>query len=222
MKPKFIILILGLLIAGYLILENMGTKDLYLDMDLLILRIRELEIIGPLLVIGLMILAIVFNPLPSAPIALASGAVFGHTLGTVYIVIGAEIGAVIAFMIARLTGFQVMKNYLGTRWSLSRFTTQNYLTAIIFVSRLVPFLSFDLISYAAGLTPITFWRFALATLLGLIPTSFLLAHFGGEMVEADIQTTSIFILVIGLITAVPILFKVLSKNKNEERGIRND
>jgi uncharacterized membrane protein YdjX (TVP38/TMEM64 family) len=222
MKPKFIILILGLMIAGYLLLENMGAKGLYLDMDLLILRIRELEIIGPLLVIGLMILAIVFNPLPSAPIALASGAVFGHTLGTVYIVIGAEIGAVIAFMIARLTGFQVMKNYLGTRWSLSRFTTQNYLTAIIFVSRLVPFLSFDLISYAAGLTPITFWRFALATLLGLIPTSFLLAHFGGEMVEADIQTTGIFILVIGLIIAVPILFKALSKNNNEERGSRND
>lgn len=218
MKPKFIILILGLLIAGYLLLENMGAKDLYLDMDLLILRIRELEIIGPLLVIGLMILAIVFNPLPSAPIALASGAVFGHSLGTVYIVIGAEIGAVIAFMIARLTGFQVVKNYLGTRWSLSRFTTQNYLMAIIFVSRLVPFLSFDLISYAAGLTPITLWRFALATLLGLIPASFLLAHFGEEMVEADFQTAGIFILVIGLITAVPILFKALSKNKNENEA----
>ena len=222
MKPKLIILILGLLIGGYLLLENMGTKDLYLDMDLLILRIRELEFIGPLLVIGLMILAIVFNPLPSAPIALASGVVYGHTLGTVYIVTGAEIGAVIAFMIARLTGFQVMQNYLGTRWSLSRFTTQNYLTGIIFVSRLVPFLSFDLISYAAGLTPITFWRFALATLLGLIPASFLLAHFGGEMVEADFQTAGIFILVIGLITAVPIIFKALSKNKNEDRGIRND
>ena len=222
MKPKFIILILGLLIGGYLLLENMGTKDLYLDMDLLILRIRELEMIGPLLVIGLMILAIVFNPLPSAPIALASGAVYGHTLGTVYIVTGAEIGAVIAFMIARLTGFQVMQNYLGTRWSLSRFTTQNYLTGIIFVSRRVPFLSCDLISYAAGLTPITFWRFALATFLGLIPASFLLAHCGAEMVEADFQTAGIFILVIGLITAVPIIFKALSKNKNEDRGIRND
>ena len=207
-----------MLIGGYLLLDQMGTKDLYLNAETLIFRLQQLGIAGPLLVIGLMTLAIVFNPLPSAPIALASGAVYGHTLGTVYIVIGAEIGALIAFFIARLTGFQVAQKYLGRRWSLNRFTTQNSLMVIIFISRLIPFLSFDLISYAAGLTAITFWRFALATLLGLIPTSFLLAHFGGEMVEADFQTTSIFILVIGLITVIPILFKALGKDKNESIG----
>jgi uncharacterized membrane protein YdjX (TVP38/TMEM64 family) len=207
-----------MLIGGYLLLDQMGTKDLYMNAENLIFRLQQLGIAGPLLVIGLMALAIVFNPLPSAPIALASGAVYGHTLGTVYIVIGAEIGALIAFFIARLTGFQVAQKYLGRRWSLNRFTTQNSLMVIIFISRLIPFLSFDLISYAAGLTAITFWRFALATLLGLIPTSFLLAHFGGEMVEADFQTTSIFILVIGLITVIPILFKALGKDKNESIG----
>jgi uncharacterized membrane protein YdjX (TVP38/TMEM64 family) len=212
----FIIPIVVILIGGYLLLEEIGAKDLYMNVDAVIFRLQNLGIAGPLLVIGLMTLAIVFNPLPSAPIALASGAVYGHTLGTVYIVIGAGTGAVIAFMIARLTGFQVMQKYIGKSWSLNRFTTQNSLMVIIFVSRLVPFLSFDLISYAAGLTSITLLRFGLATLLGLIPTSFLLAHFGGEMVEADFQTTSLFILVIGLVTVIPILFKVLSKNKTED------
>jgi len=214
LKTIFIILMVALLIGGYLLIESMDAKDLFLDMDTLILRLRELGIVGPLLVIGLMTLAIVFNPLPSAPIALAAGAVYGHTLGTIYIVTGAEIGAVTAFMIARLTGFQVLQKYMGNKWSLNRFTTQNSLMAIIFVSRLVPFLSFDLISYGAGLTPITFWRFALATLLGLIPTSFLLAHFGGEMVGASVHNIGLLIMLVGLVTVIPILFKTQSKNKN--------
>jgi len=217
-----IILVVALLISGYLLLANMDAKDLFLNTDALILSLRELGIAGPMLVIGLMILAIVFNPLPSAPIALASGAVYGHTLGTVYIVTGAEIGAITAFMIARLTGFQVLRKYLGNKWSLHRFTTQNSLMAIIFASRLVPFLSFDLISYGAGLTPITFWRFALATLLGLIPTSFLLAHFGDEMVGANVHSINLLILLFGLVTVVPILFKTLGKNNTQPSGINND
>ncbi len=180
-------------------------------MDTLIFRLRDLEFIGPLLVIGLMILAIVLNPLPSAPIALASGAVYGHTMGTFYVLAGAEIGAVIAFMIARLTGFQLMKKHIGKYWSLNRFTTQNSLMAIIFISRLIPFLSFDLISYGAGLTPITLWRFALATLLGLVPASFLLAHFGGEMVGASFQNITLIVLGVGLITGIPILYIALKK-----------
>ncbi len=213
-----IVLIIVMLVGAYLLLENMDAKELYLNMDALILRLRELEIVGPLLVIGLMALAIVFNPLPSAPVALASGAVYGHTLGTAYIVIGAETGAVIAFMIARLTGFKLMQKYIGDKWSLNRFTTQNSLTVIIFASRLVPFLSFDLISYAAGLTPITLWRFALATFLGLIPASFLLAHFGGEMAESSLQDFTLLVLVIGLITIIPFLFKALKKNRNKQSG----
>lgn len=216
LNPVFIVLIVAVLIGGYLLIENMGAKDLYLDMDALILRLRELEIVGPLLVIGLMALAIVFNPLPSAPIALASGAVYGHTMGTIYIVTGAEIGAVIAFMIARLTGFQLTNKYLGKRWNLDRFTTQNSLMAIIFVSRLVPFLSFDLVSYAAGLTPIILWRFALATLLGLVPASFLLAHFGGEMLEADFSSIGLFVLLIGMVTVIPILFKAIARKHHNQ------
>jgi uncharacterized membrane protein YdjX (TVP38/TMEM64 family) len=218
LNPTFIVFIVAVLIGGYLLIANMGARELYLDMDALILRLRELEIAGPLLVIGLMALAIVFNPLPSAPIALASGAVYGHTLGTVYIVAGAEIGAVIAFMIARLTGFQLFQKYISDRWSLDRFTTQNSLMVIIFASRLIPFLSFDLISYAAGLTPITLWRFSLATFLGLIPTSFLLAHFGGEMAEANFHSITILMLLIGLVTLSPILIKAIIQDKHKESG----
>ena len=83
--------------------------------------------------------------------------------------------------------------------------TQNGLMAVVLGSRLLPFLSFDLVSYAAGLTPLTFPRFALATLIGIVPISFLLAHFGDEMTAADPEHIVTAALLLGLATGIPLL-----------------
>lgn len=48
------------------------------------------------------------------------------------------------------------------------------------VTRLVPFFSFDLVSYAAGLTGIRFSRFMLATMAGEIPAVALYSWVGGR------------------------------------------
>ncbi len=206
------VVILCLLGAGFVVADKTGITALILDMDNMITYMHSLGVGGPLLVIGLMVLAIVFNPLPSAPIALASGAVYGHLWGTIYILVGAEIGALIAFLITRLTGYHWMRHFTEQKLSLGWMGSQNSLMVMVFVSRLIPFLSFDLISYGAGLTTIAFWRFALATLAGLLPASFLLAHFGGEMAAADIQQMSFIILITGFIVGAPILYRLVSGN----------
>lgn len=181
------------------------------------MRIRELGILGPMLVIGLMVLAIVFNPLPSAPIALAAGAVYGHVVGTIYIVTGAGVGAIIAFAIARFAGHELARKFLGENLSLGRLGSQNALTTIVFVSRLIPFMSFDLVSYAAGLTAIKLWRFALATLLGLMPVSFILAHMGSEIVESSHGDVIVIILIIGLFTLVPLLINAVQRYRHRHQ-----
>ena len=212
LKPLLIILFLIVLAGIYWLIQKTAVYDLFVDMETLILHIRELGMAGPLMVIGLMVLAIVFNPLPSAPIALAAGAVYGHTWGTLYIIAGAVTGAIIAFLIARFSAHDFINKHLGKRISLGRWGSQNALMLMVFVSRLLPFMSFDLVSYGAGLTSITLWRFSIATLFGLIPASFLLAHFGGEMMQADLQTIGLFILLAGLITLIPLLFNILKKS----------
>lgn len=206
-------LIFGLLAAGFVLAEKSGFTDFFFDMGGLVAYMQSLGALGPLLVISLMIVAIVLNPLPSAPVALAAGAVYGHLWGAVYIVVGAEIGALIAFMITRLTGYHWVQHFTAKRWKLGWAGSQNALMTMVFVSRLIPFLSFDLISYGAGLTTITLWRFALATLIGLIPASFLLAHFGGEMVVADSQQLSMVILLLGLVVGLPFIYKLLAKRR---------
>lgn len=203
------------LVGGYVALVNSSHAELFTNMDLLVQRIRDSAYLGPLLIISLMAIAVVFNPLPSAPIALAAGAAYGHTTGTLYVVLGAEIGALIAFCLARIAGYELLRKYLGDKLSLGRCGSQNALTAMVFVSRLIPFMSFDLVSYAAGLTALKFWRFALATLLGLMPVSFVLAHLGSEAVAGDSSQLLFIVLLLGLLTALPLIWAWFRQSHTE-------
>ncbi len=211
-----------IILAGmYGVLEGSGILG-SLDGAALKERIIQLGWLGPLAVISLMTLAVVMSPIPSAPIALAAGAVYGHTWGTLYVLIGAEAGSIIAFITARLLGYEVMKRWLGGRISLGRLGSQNMLMGMVFVSRLLPFISFDLVSYAAGLTPLTTWRFALATLAGIIPASFLLAHFGGEMGSADPEKMVLAVVVLGGLTFLSIVAKWFLDRSSAKRLVRSE
>ncbi len=209
--PLFVI---ATLVAAYLALSQTGVARLLDDVAALKATILGYGPIGPLLVILLMTLAVVFNPLPSAPVALAAGALYGHTAGTVYIVVGAELGAVAAFLIARLAGYELVRRYLGGIAPLGRFGSQNSLTMIVFASRLVPFMSFDLVSYAAGLTSLRLWRFALATLFGLLPMSFALAHFGSEIATTGRgEDIARIVLWLGLLVAIPLVLAAIYRRR---------
>lgn len=192
------------LVATYVALEESGTLRTLVDAHALRARVEELGVWGPLAIVAVMTLAIVVSPIPSAPIAMAAGAAYGHAWGTLYVVAGAEAGALAAFGIARLLGRGALHRWLGERLPATMIGSQNSLMWIVFASRLLPFVSFDLVSYAAGLTLLTVWRFALATLAGIVPASFLLAHFGSEMATGEADRFLFSALGLGLITAIPL------------------
>ena len=179
------------------------------DSDLLRQWFTKFGLWGPILVIGLMIFAILISPIPSAPIALAAGAIYGHFWGAIYVAIGAEAGAIAAFSIARFLGYDAMHKRFGQQLGNSMVGSQNALTLIVFVSRLLPFISFDIVSYAAGLTPLKLWRFSIATAAGIIPASFLLAHFGTELVVEENNRVMLAVVLLGAVTAIPIIIKLI-------------
>ena len=171
---------------------------------------------GPVLIVTFMTLAVVASPIPSAPIALAAGAAYGHLWGTVQVVIGAELGALIAFGLARVLGHDALRRVFGDRVDAGLLGSQNALSATVFASRLMPFVSFDMVSYAAGLSCLHTWRFAIATLAGIIPASFLLAHFGGEVVSGDLGRATWAVLGLGLVTGLPLLWVALRQKPEKE------
>lgn len=213
-------LIVLILMVAYWSLSKTGSLDALFDQGVLENRIQSLGFWGPVAVIALMTGAIVFSPIPSAPIALAAGAAYGHIWGTVYVLVGAELGALIAFGIARLVGYGVLRRWFGERLDLGLLGSQSALMGIVFASRLLPFISFDLVSYAAGLTPLTAWRFALSTLAGIVPASFLLAHFGGEMASGESQRIAMTVVALGGITLIPIIVRLFLAHRRSDKRRR--
>lgn len=198
-----------LLAATYWFLQETGMLAMILNGAALRERIAQWGAWGPLLVIGLMVLAILVSPIPSAPIAIAAGAAYGHIWGTVYVLLGAEIGALAAFGLARWLGAETLRRWYGDRLSVGLLGSQNTLMGIVLVSRLLPFISFDIVSYAAGLTVLSFWRFAIATLVGIVPISFLLTHFGSEMMTGESGRIMGSTLALGSITLIPVAVKII-------------
>jgi uncharacterized membrane protein YdjX (TVP38/TMEM64 family) len=195
----------ALLAAGAWAAWTSGAWALLADEVRIAALVAETGWLGPIVIVLLMTAAVVLSPIPSAPIALAAGAAYGHLWGTVYVLIGAELGAIIAFGLARVLGYEALHRRFGDRLEFGLMGSQTALMLTVFVTRLLPFLSFDLVSYAAGLTPITVWRFALATLAGIVPASFVLAHFGNEMATGEADRIMWTALALGLLTGAPVL-----------------
>ncbi|MDU8914069.1 VTT domain-containing protein [Aestuariicoccus sp. MJ-SS9] len=171
---------------------------------------------GPFAIITLMTIAVVASPIPSAPIALAAGAAYGHYAGAAYVAIGSEIGAITAFLIARALGRGPVERLLGDKADYGLLGSQNALTLSVFASRLLPFVSFDAMSYAAGLSRLHFWRFSLATMAGILPASFVLAHFGHIAMSGDVGSAEWVALGLGFATALPLVVLALYRRRPDD------
>lgn len=134
--------------------------------------------LAPLLYVGFLIFQAVIAPLPAPAVAMAGGYGFGVVEGFLLTWAGSLAGGVISFGISRRFGRRfVAENARAAR--LDRFVEEHGVI-LIFVLRLIPLVSFDAISYAAGLSSIRFRGFLLATALGMIPGTFAFVFLGGS------------------------------------------
>lgn len=124
----------------------------------------------PFIIIAAMIVQSIVVPLPSSAIAISAGALCGVFLGSLYIWIGALIGASLCFFISKRYGRSFLKGKFssGKTEKINNFMVSYGFFAIL-GARLIPLISFDIISYGAGLTTISFRRFFIATAIGIIP-----------------------------------------------------
>lgn len=157
----------------------------YLTPGVIVQWLKDAGSLAPLLLIASMAAAVVIPPIPSLPLDLAAGAAFGPFFGTVYAVLGAELGAIGAFLIARAVGREALSRYLKADAVFCQLCTDHHLMGLMFFARLIPVFSFDVVSYGAGLTNISLRTFALATLFGMIPPTFAFTYLGSSVVSAQ-------------------------------------
>lgn len=175
-------ILLFLLFCAYALIQGLNMGEL-LHPEQIADWLRAAGPFGPILFMALMATSVVISPVPSLPLDLAAGATFGVPLGTTYAVIGAEIGAVVSFLIGRSLGRAALTKLLRTDISFCEQCSDRHLALFVFLSRLLPIFSFDLVSYGAGLTNMSIRAFAAATLLGMIGPTVLLTYAGSQAVS---------------------------------------
>lgn len=107
--------------------------------------------------------------LPSTPLNLSGGAIFGAWWGTLWTSIAATIAAVVAFAFTRTVGRQVMARKLAEHWEAMDAEMRQGGLFYMFAIRLLPIIPYGLVNFAAGLTSIRFRDYLVGTVLGTIP-----------------------------------------------------
>lgn len=144
---------------------------------------------------------------PASVLSIAGGLAFGAWQGTLYTIIGATLGAMLSFSVAKTMGKSlVRKEWTGNAGKIQSQMEQNgFLYVLLF--RFIPVINFDLISYAAALAKVRFLPFALATFIGIIPGTFAYNFLGSSFISGNPRVIILAVLVFSLLTIVPILIR---------------
>lgn len=220
-KLKILIIISFLIVSIYILnpsfrekINNYMVFTRNVDLNQVINYIRSY---GPYAVIISFILMVVQNItlfIPSFIIALANAAIFGWVNGALLSWISSMTGAVCCFYISRLLGQDIVMDL----FSLSMIKRielffERYGRWSILICRLLPFISYNLVSYMAGLTPMSIWSFIIATGLGQLPATIVYSYIGQNF-SGGIR--NIFI-GITLLLSVTIIVYLLKKNYYKKR-----
>lgn len=122
-------------------------------------------------------------PLPASIMTITGGLAFGPLWGTCAAVTGATVRACSQFLVARMLGREAVAKLLkGRVASLDQKLGDNSFKAVLLI-RLIPNVPYDMQNYALGFSRARFGAYALATLLGILPTSFALVYLGHSLTD---------------------------------------
>ncbi len=168
---------------------------------------------APIVSFCLMVFQSVLAPLPAFVITFANAGLFGWVKGAALSWSSAMAGAVVCYAIARLYGRGVVEK-LTTRRALKEVDVffERYGKWAVLIARLLPFVSFDIVSYAAGLTAMGFWEFFWATGIGQLPAT-LIYSYVGDMLVGSVRTVVFGLLMLFSLTVLIYLGKQIWQDR---------
>ena len=194
-------------------MNNFVSKLGSLNLESVIELIRGYGAYAAVVSFFLMILQSILSPIPALLITLSNAAIFGWWKGALLSFWSAMAGAALCFYIARILGRDVVEK-ITTKTGLAKVDEffERYGKNSILICRLLPFVSFDIVSYAAGLTPIKFWDFFIATGLGQLPATIVYSYLG----NLAGSTKTIFISIV-CVVALSALVYMIGKIYNDKK-----
>ena len=188
-----------------------------LDTQIVIEYLRSFGKLAVVVSFTLMVLQSIAAPIPAFLITLSNAAIFGWWQGAILSWSSAMAGAALCFFIARVLGRDAVEKLTskGAMESVDVFF-EKYGKFAILICRLLPFVSFDFVSYAAGLTNMRFWAFFIATGLGQLPATIVYSYVGGTLTGGAQK------LFVGLLTlfALSIMIGIAKKIYNDKQNAK--
>lgn len=185
-----------------------------LNLESVIAYLREFGIYAALVSFLLMLLQSIIAPIPAFLITLSNAAIFGWAWGALLSWSSAMVGAALCFFIAQILGRDVVEKITSKKaLEATDAFFERYGKHTIIVCRLLPFVSFDIISYAAGLTSMRFWSFFIATGIGQLPATLVYSYFGQNLTGGGKMIFLTLVMVFALSIVIFIAKKIYESKK---------
>jgi uncharacterized membrane protein YdjX (TVP38/TMEM64 family) len=204
------------------IIQNAVKVLSRVDVDAAREYILSFGIWAPVVSFFLMVFQSVAAPLPAFVITFANAGLFGWVKGAALSWTSAMAGAILCFAIARLYGRSVVEKFT-TRRALKEVDIffEKYGKWAVLIARLLPFVSFDIVSYAAGLTAMGWWEFIWATGLGQLPAT-LVYSYVGDMLVGSVRNVVFGLLILFALTTLIIMVRHIWRDRNATQTVSEE
>ena len=153
-----------------------------------------------LLVLGVAV--VLLAPVPRSAVSVLLGLVAGFGPGLAVALTGGLLGGIAAFGLSRVLGRPAAAWIGGHRLAaVDRLATDRGFTAVL-VARLIPVVPFVVLSYGAGLTAIRLAPYALATAIGLVPSTVVQVGAGASAETVIAWSSPVGLLLTGAVLAM--------------------
>ena len=156
-----------------------------------------------LVYIGAQILQIIICVIPGQWLQFAAGYMYGFWLGFLYSIIGAAIGSVVTYYLAKLLGRDAMHLIFGEA-RINEFIhklNSKKAIVIVFLIFLIPGVPKDLCNYAAGISEMKLKPFLIVSLVGRSP-GMMGSLLIGRQIEAGNYTGAIVVAAVAVVLCV--------------------
>ena len=182
MKKSRVILLVGLLVTVTVGFFSLPLRQWFTQLEV---HVQSLGTLGPAAVVAAYVLCTVLL-IPASIITLGAGTIFGLKTGFIVAVIGANLGALSSFLLAR-TFLREQVARRARENSKFRFLDEaigRQGFKMVLLTRLSPIFPFILLNYFLGLTAVRTGAYILANLFGMLPATFLLVYIGAAARDA--------------------------------------
>lgn len=179
----YIVLFVALIIASLVLLYFIYFVDntiLYrFVIEFFVNPVYNLGILGIFLFVLIMALQGLLVPLPSEIVLLATGMIWGWFYGGIMGIIGSMVAGLLCYYISKRGGRPLAEKFVGAKTiEIADKFIKKHGTKAIIITRFIPVIPFDVISYTAGIVDIDVKKYSIGTLIGSIFRAFFYATLG--------------------------------------------